>query len=85
MPTENEFSTLSEKTQCPVHLTSENVQGNLPQTLSDREGISSGQEKGDFFRFSDPALPTHTSKCSHSCDTCWCVHCACKRREKGEG
>ena len=54
MPTDHEFITLSEKTQCPVHLTSEKVQGNLPQcshtrkssqeTLSDIEGVSSGHQ-----------------------------------------
>ena len=30
MLTDHEFITLSEKTQCPVHLTSKKVQGNLP-------------------------------------------------------
>ena len=68
MPTDHEFITHSEKTQCQVHLTSEKVDGNLPQcstrkssqeTLSDREGISSGHQpvQGKYetlFRFSDP-------------------------------
>ena len=74
--TDREFVTLSEKTQCPVHLTSEKVKGNLPQcfhtkrmssqeTLSDREGVSSGHQsvlgKGEtFFRFSDPEEPART-------------------------
>ena len=65
--TDHDFITVSEKTQCQVHLTSEKVQGNLPQcfqtkrkssqeTLSDREGLSSGRQpvqgKGEtFFRF----------------------------------
>ena len=30
MPTDHEFITRDEKTQCPVHLTSVKVQGNLP-------------------------------------------------------
>ena len=68
MPTDHEFITLSEKTRYQAHLTSEKVQGNLPQcshtrkssqeTLSDREGLSSGRQPfqgkgGTFFRFSD--------------------------------
>ena len=68
--TDHEFITLSKKTQCPVHLTSVKVQGNLPccshtkrksnqDTFSDREGISSGhqtvQGEGEtFVRFSEP-------------------------------
>ena len=35
--TDHEFITLSEKTQCPVHLTSEKVQGNLPQCSDTKE------------------------------------------------
>ena len=69
MPTDHESITLSEKTQCQVHLTSETVQGpaamfshkrkSSQETLSDREGISSGhqtvQGKSEtFLRFSDP-------------------------------
>ena len=69
MPIDHEFITPSEKTQCQVHLTSEKVQGNLPQcsrteesrvkTLSDKEGLSSGhqpvQGKDEtLFRFFDP-------------------------------
>ena len=33
----NEFTTLSEKTQCPVHLMSEKVQGNLSQCFHTNE------------------------------------------------
>ena len=36
--TNHEFITLSEKTQCPVHLTSEKLQGNLPQCSHTQEG-----------------------------------------------
>ena len=70
VPTDHEFITPSEKTQCQVHLTFEKVQGNLTQCshtkecrvkrhFSDREGISSEHQlvpgKGEtFFRFSDP-------------------------------
>ena len=35
--TDHEFITLFEKTQCPVHLTSEKVQGNLPQCSHTKE------------------------------------------------
>ena len=35
--TDHEFITPSDKTQCPVHLTSENVQGNLPQCSHTQE------------------------------------------------
>ena len=55
VPTDHEFVTPSEKTQCQVHLTPEKVQGNLAavfslkrkssqETLSDREGISLGHQ-----------------------------------------
>ena len=37
MPTDHEFVTSSEKTQCQVHLTSEKVQGNLPQCSHTKE------------------------------------------------
>ena len=69
MPTDHEFITLSEKTQGPVHLTSENVKGNLPQCSHTKESpvkkhfptekafpqdMKQFKEKGEtFFRFSD--------------------------------
>ena len=37
MPTDHEFITPSEKTQCQVHLTSETVQGDLPQCSHTKE------------------------------------------------
>ena len=37
VPTDHEFITPSEKTQCQVHLTSEKVQGNLPQSSHTKE------------------------------------------------
>ena len=37
MQTDHEFITLPEKTQCPIHLTSEKVQGNLPQCFHTNE------------------------------------------------
>ena len=68
--TEHDFITVSEKSQCQIHLTSEKVHGNLPQcfqtkrkssqeTLFDSEGISSERQpvqgKGEtFFRFCNP-------------------------------
>ena len=74
VPTDHEFITLSEKNQCPVHLTFEKVQGSLPQCshkkesrvkthFPDRDDISSGHEtvqgKGEtFFRFSHPEEAT---------------------------
>ena len=71
VPTDHKFITPSEKTQCPVHLTSEKVQRNLPQCSHTKESRvnkhfatekafssehQSVQGKGEtFFRFSDPA------------------------------
>ena len=69
VPTGHEFITPSEKTQCQVHLTSEKVQGNLPQCSHTKESrvkkhfptekgfpqdINQFKEKvKTFFRFSD--------------------------------
>ena len=73
--TDHEFMTLSEKTQCPVHLTSEKVQGNLPPCSHTKESVvkklfrcdgnSSGHQsvpgKDDtFFSFSDPEEAART-------------------------
>ena len=70
MPTDHELITPLEKTQCQVHLTSEKVQGNLPQCSHTKESrvkkhfptekafpqdISPVQGKDEtLFRFSDP-------------------------------
>ena len=74
--TDHEFVTLSQKTQCPVHLISEKVQGNLPRCFHMRESrvkrhfptesafpqdIKQFREKGEsFFRFSDPQEAART-------------------------
>ena len=65
VPPDHEFITPSEKTQCQVHLTSEKVQGNLPQCSHKKESrvkknafpqdVNQFKEKDEsFFRFSDP-------------------------------
>ena len=51
VPTDHEFITLTEKTQCQVHLTSEKVQGNLPQCSHTRERNTFRQRR-HFFRTS---------------------------------